>query len=204
LNRPSLATFFSHRRAGPTRRTSSTSRRRARRAPAPTAPAEPRTLVEPPRRPLASLRPKPSNPLSLPLPPFPLSINGVTDTIKGRMMENVSHPFLSLAAEPSPLPLFPYKRSSCAPAPPFIRTHPALPLFPARARHARTVRWSHARAVPRPRRTPPSLATVRCPVPTAPPRSLGPCALVPLSPSPSSMRTRVGRRYKMDEFHFGP
>jgi hypothetical protein len=43
------------------------------------------------------------------LPPFPPSINGVADTIKGRVMENASRPFLSLAAKPFPLPLFPYK-----------------------------------------------------------------------------------------------
>jgi hypothetical protein len=47
-------------------------RRRAPPAPAPPASAKPRTLAEPPRHPLASPRPKPSNPSSPPSFPPPL------------------------------------------------------------------------------------------------------------------------------------
>jgi hypothetical protein len=71
------------------------------------------------RAPTPRPRPSPNPPRPLAfhsLPPFPPSINGVADAIKGRVMENAGRPFLSLAVEPFPLPLFPYKRSSHAPA----------------------------------------------------------------------------------------
>jgi hypothetical protein len=97
--------------------------------------------AEPDPAPLAD--PDPLHPLAFhSLPPFPPSINGVAEAIKGRVMENVGRPFLSLAVEAFPLPLFPYKRSSHAPAS-LPSTRSSSPLSRRRAVPSRLVGARH-------------------------------------------------------------
>jgi hypothetical protein len=117
------------------------------------------------------------------LPPFPPSINGVADAIKGRVMENAGHPFLSLAAEPFPLPLFPYKRSSHALAslPPLAKALLSLAIVSCPTTSSELV------TVPEPRRTRRSRALLVEPPRRSPARHQDP----PLS---SSMCTQASPR----------
>jgi hypothetical protein len=86
---------------------------RPRRAPGRARPRAPPSPTHRVPLPSGAQNRRTHHPFSPPFtPPFPPSINGVTGVIKGRVMENAGRPFLSLAAEPFPHPLFPYKRSS--------------------------------------------------------------------------------------------